>query len=126
MRLSRVGRRVNCDPPHDPDWDNLAKIFPIVRRTENIDVAVMRRTAVAMLDRLFGRDGENRPLKSRVLDLSRRGEIPTDVANCLHIIGDFRNMAEHKGELTELQVMIARLCWLLVKEWGATQIGRGM
>jgi hypothetical protein len=115
----------SCNPPHDPDWENLAGRLAVVRRIEGIDVAVMRRMAVTMLDRIFGPDGEKRALKARVLDLSRHDRIPTDVANCLHMISDLRNMAEHAGELTELQAMIARPCWLLVKEWSATQIAQG-
>jgi hypothetical protein len=30
-------------------------------------------------------------------------------------------MAEHAGELTNLQEMIAKLCWTLVKEWDAAR-----
>lgn len=93
----------------------------MIRPTEDIDVAVMKRKAATMVDQIFGPDIERRALKARILDLSRRDRIPTDVANCLHMICDLRNIAEHENEPTELQAMIARLCWALVEKWGATQ-----
>jgi hypothetical protein len=119
--LDRLSPCQVCNPPHDTDWDNLATQVAVIRRIEDIDIAVMRRRAVTMLDRNFGPDVERRAMKARVLDLSRQDKIPTDVANCLHMICDLRNMAEHGSELTELQTSIARLCWALVEQWSATR-----
>jgi Domain of unknown function (DUF4145) len=111
----------SCNPPYDPYWDNLARDLDVIRRLENIDVVVMRRMAADMLDRRFGSDVPKRSLKARVIELSRQGSIPADVTNCLHMISDLRNMAEHEGELTQLQRLIARLCWALVVKWSATR-----
>jgi hypothetical protein len=110
-----------CEPPHDPGWEDLARHFALIKRTENIDIAVMRRSAIIMLDHIFGADDDRKALKARVLDLSRSDRIPIDVANSLHMISDLRNMAEHGRPLTELQAPDTRLCWLLVKDWSATR-----
>lgn len=78
----------------------------------------MRREIFRFMDLAEGRSNRDKAPNERVSQLSRQGFIPRNIANLMHTIIGFRNIAEYENhELSQEETGVVNNAWREIGKW---------
>lgn len=82
------------------------------------DLARWRRRLLRLLDSLEGVSPSRDGPAGRINRLSRDGRIPREIASCMRLVAEMRNVTEYQGkQLSPLETAAAKNSWLAIEAW---------
>ena len=82
------------------------------------DLARWRRGLLRILDTLDGPSASRESPAARISRLSHQGRIPQEIASCMRLVAEMRNVTEYQGkQLSTPEKAAARNAWLAVGAW---------
>ena len=82
------------------------------------DLARWRRGLLRLLDVLEGISAPREGLTARISRLSREERLPREIASCMKLVAEMRNVTEYQGKrLSAVESAAAKNSWLAVEAW---------
>ncbi len=82
------------------------------------ELAGWRRSLLRLLDALDAPPGPQEGLAARISRLSHQGKVPREIASCMRLVAEMRNVTEYEGKrLSATESAAAQNAWLAVEAW---------
>ena len=122
--LDRIISRSAASPPPDKEPMLSTRSEPEVQhhpRREMVtvdDLSHWRRGLLRLLDALDGHSTQREGPTGRINRLSREGRLPREIASCMRLVAEMRNVAEYQGkQLSAVEAAAAKNSWLAIEAW---------
>ena len=82
------------------------------------DLSRWRRGLLRLLDALEGISAPREGLTARISRLSREERLPREIASCMKLVAEMRNVTEYQGkQLSTAERAAAKNSWVAVEAW---------
>lgn len=119
-----ISKGTDVLPPKEPQRDPQTTSKPTApaRRLNEMvtadDLARWRRGLLRLLDAMEGQSVAREGPAARINRLSREGRIPREIASCMRLVAEMRNVTEYQGKrLSAAETAAAKNSWLAVEAW---------